>query len=96
MKKSEAIAKLKWYIEEQNSGQVCAEQILAFVEGTLGMQPPNTSEPVVLARDGKGRPICFGGYSYYGYDRWEAEGEELEQYKREQADASWQEPEDGE
>ncbi len=41
MKKSEAIAKLEWYINEQNAGMVCGEQVLAFVQGYLKMSPPH-------------------------------------------------------
>lgn len=94
MKRSEAINKLRWYIEEQNSGMVCAEQILAFVEGALGMSPPYTREPAVLTRDKKGRPIAFVSGKHGGCNKWDAEGADLAQYQKEQADDSWQEPED--
>jgi hypothetical protein len=71
MKRADALAKLKWYIEEQNAGQVCAGQILNFVEGTLGLRPPRVSEEDAQA-------IMHVYYAGYTLNQWDEDIEKDE------------------
>lgn len=70
MKKSEAIKKIEWYINEQNSGNVVGEQILNLVEG-IGMLPPTNPGHIKFIE----KSVTGGRteYEYFDVNVWEPE-----------------------
>lgn len=77
MRKTEALAKIKEYLEI-NAGQLVPEQILAIVEN-LGMKPPSVDEL-------KRQAIVDVYYAGYTFNQWDEDFEKdekvMEAYKR--------------
>lgn len=95
MKRSDAVKAVEKILLEHFGDLThnVGEDILKSLE-ELGMKAPYTSGAAVIGRDRHGRPAAFDVGGRGSRQLWECEDNELEQLKKELADASWQEPEE--